>query len=132
MYEVEVSAPGLSATIAVEVKPGTTSVVPIELGMATVASTVSVAASEPPLIEESAQKNTIGGRIVQEAPNQNEKIESLLPLVPGVVRGPISTRLRLRVRLRPHHDIFLSQDGQLIGLSFADRYELVPAGFTTR
>jgi hypothetical protein len=47
MYEVEVSAPGLSATIAVEVKPGTTSVVPIELGMATVASTVSLAASEP-------------------------------------------------------------------------------------
>jgi len=88
MYDVEASAPGLNATFAVEVKPGTTSVAPIELGMATVASMVTVAASEPPPSEESAQKSTIGGQIVQEAPNQNEKIEDLLPLVPGVVRGP--------------------------------------------
>jgi hypothetical protein len=88
MYNVEASAPGLNTKFAVEVKPGTASVVPIELGMAAVVSTVTVAASEPSLTEESSQKNTIGGSIVQEAPNQNEKIESLLPLVPGVVRGP--------------------------------------------
>jgi len=88
IYDIEASAPGLNTTLTVEVKPGTTSIAPIELGMATVASTVTVAANEPPLSEESAQKNTIGGPIVQEAPNQNEKIEDLLPLVPGVVRGP--------------------------------------------
>ena len=53
-----------------------------------VTSTVNVTASDPPPIEESAQKNTIGQSTVENAPNQNEKIDSLLPLVPGVVRGP--------------------------------------------
>jgi TonB dependent receptor/Carboxypeptidase regulatory-like domain len=88
MYDIEASAPGLYTTLAVEVKPGTASVVPIELDIATVTSTVTVAANDPPAIEESAQKNTISRSIVEEAPNQTEKIESLLPLVPGVVRGP--------------------------------------------
>src|SRR6266478_1491340 len=88
IYDIEASAPGLNTTLSVEVKPGTASVVPIELGMAAVTSTVTVAANDPPAIEESAQKNTISRLIVEEAPNQTEKIESLLPLVPGVVRGP--------------------------------------------
>lgn len=88
MYDIEASAPGLNTTLAVEVKPGTASVVPIELDIATVTSTVTVAANDPPAVEESAQKNTISRSIVEEAPNQTEKIESLLPLVPGVVRGP--------------------------------------------
>ena len=38
--------------------------------------------------EESAQHNTISQSVVEKAPNQEEKIENLLPLVPGVVRGP--------------------------------------------
>jgi hypothetical protein len=88
MYDIEASAPGLNAVLSVEVKPGEPSFVPIELGMAAVASTVTVAANDPPAIEESAQKNTISQSTVEEAPNQNEKIDSLLPLVPGVVRGP--------------------------------------------
>jgi TonB dependent receptor/Carboxypeptidase regulatory-like domain len=88
MYDIEASAPGLNTTLAVEVKPGMASVVPIELDIATVTSTVTVAANDPPAVEESAQKNTISRSIVEEAPNQTEKIESLLPLVPGVVRGP--------------------------------------------
>src|SRR6202030_4318408 len=32
--------------------------------------------------------NTISQSVVEKAPNQEEKIDSLLPLVPGVVRGP--------------------------------------------
>jgi len=88
MYKVEASAPGLNAAVAVEVKPGTASVVPIELGMAAVASTLTVAANDLPGVEESAQKSTISQSTIEEAPNQNEKIDSLLPLVPGVVRGP--------------------------------------------
>src|SRR6266550_3902790 len=88
MYDIEASAPGLNTTLSVEVKPGTASVLPIELTMAAVESSVTVAANDPPAIEESAQKNTISQSTVEEAPNQNEKIESLLPLIPGVVRGP--------------------------------------------
>jgi TonB dependent receptor/Carboxypeptidase regulatory-like domain len=88
MYDIEASAPGLNAVLAVEVKPGEASFVPIELTMAAVESSVTVAANDVPTIEESAQKNTITQSVVEEAPNQNEKIDSLLPLVPGVVRGP--------------------------------------------
>jgi hypothetical protein len=87
-YDIEASAPGLNAAFAVEVKGGAVSVVPIELTMAAITNTVTVTANDPPPIEESAQKTTIGQSTVQEAPNQTEKFDSLLPLVPGVVRGP--------------------------------------------
>ena len=87
-YDIEASAPGLNAALTVEVKPGTLSVVPIELTMAAVTNTVTVTASDPSPVEESAQKNTISQSTVEKAPNQEEKVESLLPLVPGVVRGP--------------------------------------------
>ena len=88
MYDIEASAPGLNAALTVEVKPGTASVVPIDLSVATVTSSVTVTASDPPPIEESAQTSTITQSTVEKAPNDNERIESLLPLVPGVVRGP--------------------------------------------
>ncbi len=88
IYDIEASAPGLNAALSAEVRPGTASVVPIELSVAVVASTVTVTASEARLTEESAQKSTIGQSTVEKAPNQNERIESLLPLVPGVIRGP--------------------------------------------
>lgn len=87
VYEIEASAPGLNATLALEVKPGATSLVPIQLNVSSVATAVTVTASASPM-EESAQKTTIGQSTVEAAPNQNERIESLLPLVPGVVRGP--------------------------------------------
>ncbi len=88
MYNVEASAPGLIATLVVQVKPGEASAAPMELNVATVTSTVTVTASDVPLAEESAQKTTISQATVEKAPNTNERIESLLPLVPGVVRGP--------------------------------------------
>jgi hypothetical protein len=88
MYEIEASAPGLIATLVVEVKPGESSPAPMELNVATVTSTVTVNAGDVSLAEESAQKNTISQSTVEKAPNPNERIESLLPLVPGVVRGP--------------------------------------------
>ena len=87
-YDIEASAPGLNAAVTVEVKPGIPSVVPIDLSVNAVTSTVNVTASDPPPIEDSAQQNTIGQSTVDAAPNQEEKIDSLLPLVPGVVRGP--------------------------------------------
>jgi hypothetical protein len=88
IYSIDASAPGLNAALMVEVKSGTASVVPLELSMAAVTSTVTVTANDAPQVEESAQKSTIGQSTVEKAPNQNERIESLLPLVPGVVRGP--------------------------------------------
>src|SRR3984893_4560231 len=87
-HTVGANAPGLSATLEVEVKAGGTSVAPIELGVAAVTSSVTVAATDPSPIEESAQHITINQSTVEAAPNQNERFDSLLPLVPGVDRGP--------------------------------------------
>jgi outer membrane receptor protein involved in Fe transport len=87
-YQIEANAPGLYAALAVEVSAGTSSTVPVEMSVAAVTSSVNVAASDAALGEESAQQNTISQSVVERAPNQDEKIESLLPLVPGVVRGP--------------------------------------------
>jgi len=87
-YQIEANAPGLYAALAVEVSTGTSSTVPVEMNVAAVTSTVNVTASDTALAEESTQHNTITQSVVEEAPNQEEKVESLLPLVPGVVRGP--------------------------------------------
>ena len=87
-YQIETNAPGLYAALAVEVSAGTSSTVPVEVNVAAVTSTINVTASDTAQSEESAQHNTINQSVVEKAPNQEEKIESLLPLVPGVVRGP--------------------------------------------
>jgi len=87
-YQIEATAPGLYAALAVEVSAGTSATVPVEMNVAAVNSTVNVTASEASVAEESAQHNTISQSVVEKAPNHEEKIESLLPLVPGVVRGP--------------------------------------------
>ncbi len=88
IYHIEASAPGLKAELTVEVSPGMVSAIKVELSVAAVTNAVTVTASDAPLIEESALKNTISQTTVENAPNQDEKIDSLLPLVPGVVRGP--------------------------------------------
>src|SRR6266496_4011281 len=59
MYDIEASAPGLNAVLAVEVKPGEPSFVPIELSIAAVESSVTVAANYFLNIEAPAEKNTI-------------------------------------------------------------------------
>jgi hypothetical protein len=87
-YQIEANAPGLHAALAVDVGAGTSSTVSVEMNVAAVTSTVNVTASDPAQGEESAQHNTLNQSVVEKAPNQEEKIESLLPLVPGVVRGP--------------------------------------------
>ena len=87
-YQIEANAPGLYAALAVEVSAGTCSTVSVEMKVAAVTNTVNVTASDTAQGEESAQHNTLSQSVVEKAPNQEEKIESLLPLVPGVVRGP--------------------------------------------
>src|SRR5882757_5054633 len=87
-YQIEANAPGLYAALAVEVSDGKSSAVSLEMNVAAVNSTINVTASDTAQGEESAQHNTISQSVVERAPNQEEKIDSLLPLVPGVVRGP--------------------------------------------
>jgi hypothetical protein len=87
-YQIEANALGLSGGLAVEMTPGTSSTVHVEMNVATVSNTVNVTATEASVVEESSQNTTITQSVVEKAPNQEEKIDSLLPLVPGVVRGP--------------------------------------------
>jgi hypothetical protein len=87
-YQIEANAPGLYAALATEVSASTSSTVTIEMSVAAVKDTVNVTATEDSVVDESAQQNTISESVVEKTPNQEEKIESLLPLVPGVVRGP--------------------------------------------
>src|ERR1700680_1084479 len=87
-YDIEANAPGLSGGLSLEVTAGTSSTVPLEMNVTTGNTTVNVTATEDFVADESAQHNTISQSVVERAPNQEEKIDSLLPLVPGVVRGP--------------------------------------------
>jgi hypothetical protein len=87
-YQIEANAPGLSGVLALEVTKGTPSTVSLETNVTTVSNSVKVTATEDFEADESAQHSTINQSVVERAPNQDEKIESLLPLVPGVVRGP--------------------------------------------
>ena len=72
-YDIEASAPGLNATRSVEVMSGTTSVVPLELNVATVASTVNVTASDPPPIEESHRRTRSAKRPWKTRPIKTKK-----------------------------------------------------------
>ncbi len=87
-YVLEARAPGLSATSEVEVRSGGATAAPLELTIVAVTSTVTVTGNEPAPAEGSAQSTTITQTTIEAAPNQNERFDSLLSLVPGVVRGP--------------------------------------------
>ena len=87
-YKVEATTPGLSGTGTVDVAAGETAAAPIHLDLTTVTSSVTVTRADSGVQATSAQSTTITQSTVETAPNQNERVESLLPLVPGVVRGP--------------------------------------------
>jgi len=87
-YTVVANPPGLTGNVGVDVKTGGTSEAPLPLTFATVTSAVTVTAADPGVTAQSAQSTTLTQSTVDNAPNDTEKFESLLPLVPGVVRGP--------------------------------------------
>ena len=61
--------------------------VPLELKPSEVTSSVVVKADQAD-IKDSAPTETVSAKTLREAPNVNERFESSLPLIPGVVRGP--------------------------------------------
>ncbi len=91
-YTAEATAPGLKGAVSVDVAAGETAAAEIPLELTIVTSSVTVTATDEsvPLVvsAQSAQSVTITQATVENAPNTTEKVESLLPLVPGVVRGP--------------------------------------------
>jgi hypothetical protein len=85
-YTVESVSPGLEIRKTVRVE-GDEVTVPLELKPAEVNSSVVVKADQPE-ITNIAPAETVTAKTLQEAPNVNERFESSLPMVPGVVRGP--------------------------------------------
>lgn len=83
-YALKAQAPGLIGMQALVVTAGHLTHVQLEMKVATEPTTVTIAAK----VDDSAVTSTISGSTVQTAPNVTEHFESLLPLVPGVVRGP--------------------------------------------
>ena len=85
-YTVEAVFPGLKAVKTVRLE-GNEVHVPLELSPVELTSSVVVNAdqAEP---KNPAPSETISESTLRDAPNVNERFESSLPLVPGVVRGP--------------------------------------------
>ena len=86
IYTVEAVSPGLEIRRTLRVEGGDVHV-PLELKPLDVTSSVVVKA-DPADIKDSAPSETVSEKTLREAPNVNERVETLLPLIPGVVRGP--------------------------------------------
>jgi len=85
-YSVEAILPGLKAVREVHVE-GSEVHVSLELKPSEVTASVEVKADQADT-KDPAPAETISERTLRDAPNVNERFESSLPLVPGVVRGP--------------------------------------------
>ena len=86
-HTIAASFPGLQAVQEITVQSGADSKVDVELKPVAVTTSVTVSDTandeKVPTVTE-----TITEKTIENAPNANERFESLLPLVPGVVRGP--------------------------------------------
>ena len=85
MYSIAATLPGLQAVQEITIQSGAAS--KVDLDLKPVAITTSVTVTDT-AIDEKASPETITEKTIADAPNVNEQFETLLPLVPGVVRGP--------------------------------------------
>jgi len=90
-YNVSVTAPGVWAPASQQcvVAPGGVAEISIEVKMEIVRQSVEVSAAQARIaVEEAEATQTIESATLESAPTVSERFESLLPLIPGVVRGP--------------------------------------------
>jgi hypothetical protein len=86
-YRIEAIISGLRAERSIVVEPGKITNADLELKPAELKSTVTVTASSSDG-KVSTPSETISEQTLRDAPNVNERFESALPMIPGVVRGP--------------------------------------------
>jgi hypothetical protein len=86
-YVIEVSSPGFEGSRSAFVKPGETLEIELELSPAEIKSSVTVTADAAEG-KQASPSATIDDKVLENAPNANDRFESALPLIPGVVRGP--------------------------------------------
>lgn len=88
-YTLTATAPGLVGEQTIEVQANQALKISLQLKPAVVMTSVNVSAdSDSGGAGSLAPTQTITEKTLRDAPNANERMESLLPLVPGVVRGP--------------------------------------------
>jgi hypothetical protein len=85
-YTLAATSPGLNAVQTVQVESREVRV-PLELKPIEVTNSV-VVKSDQDENKDAAPSETISEQTLRDAPNANERFESSLPLIPGVVRGP--------------------------------------------
>ncbi len=89
-YRITVEFAGLGADpLDIVVSPDKVTEVEIELKLASLKEAITVSAQAEAIdVAETASKAVLQQSTLASAPNINERFESLLPLLPGVVRGP--------------------------------------------
>src|SRR5262249_20767900 len=93
-YEVQASSPGFEATSSLVLRAGRTEVIELELKPTEVKNSVTVTANDQEK-QQPAPSSTINEETLRDAPTINERFESVLPLIPGVVRG-LDGRINLK------------------------------------
>ena len=87
-YTITASFPSLEAAQGVTIPADATITVDLELKPVAVQTSITVSDTDNNDAKAQVVTETITEKTVTDAPNANERFESLLPLVPGVVRGP--------------------------------------------
>jgi len=86
-YTIQATAPGLEVQQSLTVNPGETIEVSLQLQLAKTTTDVTVTANSTDA-GITTTNQTVEQKTIDNAPNSDQKFEALLPLVPGVVRGP--------------------------------------------
>lgn len=88
-YGITAKALGMTATQDVVVVAGKISEITLQMKVEVVNESVTVTGKANEVdAKEASGTNTLGESAVQDMPNKEERVDSLLPLIPGVVRGP--------------------------------------------
>ena len=95
-YEVQAIFPGFDATRSLVLIAGETERIELELKPTEVQDSVTVTANDQEK-PQPAPSGTIHQETLRDAPNADQRFESVLPLIPGVVRGP-DGRINLKAR----------------------------------
>ena len=88
VYSIEVTTPGLRGSTVATIAAGETTETKVQLELESVKISVDVSDSAPPISAESMSRDVVGEKVLNNAPNKDERFDSVLPLIPGVVRGP--------------------------------------------
>ena len=88
-YEIRASAPGLEGSASAQVRSGQSVDVQVVMEIETLKVSVTVDGNvEVPIAAEPEQRTEIKRQTVLNAPTKDDRADALLPLIPGVVRGP--------------------------------------------